>query len=148
LLPEGGSAFVVPPAAFVAPEFGKGFRVQLGGIGVCLLHPGGLSEDIIAIGLPVLLLGFVVFPAKLSIFGEAGLCSLVTVNAGIVPVAFPVALLVGGSAFVVPVGTLVMLPRGGVTSLLTVMMWKEAIRCLVRRSAGHLGVQGHKEDMR
>jgi hypothetical protein len=79
----------IPPAAFVAPEFGKGFKVQFGGMGICLLHPGGLSEDIIAIGFPVLLLGFVAFPAKLNKFGEAGLCCLVMVCAGNVPVVLP-----------------------------------------------------------
>jgi hypothetical protein len=41
--------------ALVAPELGKGFIVQFGGIGFCLLHPGGLSEDITATGLPVVL---------------------------------------------------------------------------------------------
>ena len=43
----------------------KGFRVQFRGIGSFLLHPGGLSEDFIAIGLPVLLFvggGFVALP--------------------------------------------------------------------------------------
>jgi hypothetical protein len=46
---------------------------------------------------PVLLVGFVAFPAKLSIFGEAGLCSLVMVNVGSVPL-----LLFPGNALVVP----------------------------------------------
>jgi hypothetical protein len=48
-----------------AAELLKGFRVQFGGIGIFLLHPGGLSEDFIAIGLPVLLFvggGFVALP--------------------------------------------------------------------------------------
>jgi hypothetical protein len=57
-------AFVIFPAglkspggtcALVAPELGKGFMVQFGGIGFCLLHPGGLSEDIITTGPPVVL---------------------------------------------------------------------------------------------
>lgn len=29
--------------------------VQFGGIGICLLHPGGLSDDVAATGLPVVL---------------------------------------------------------------------------------------------
>jgi hypothetical protein len=41
--------------AFFEAELLKGFRVQFGGIGFLVLHPGGLSEDFIAIGLPVLL---------------------------------------------------------------------------------------------
>jgi len=36
-------------------ELLKGFKVQFRGIGICLLHPRGLSEDFIVIGLPVLL---------------------------------------------------------------------------------------------
>lgn len=92
LLPVEGAAFVMfpsselPPAAIVALDFGKGFRVQFGGIGIFSLHPGGLSEDIILIGLPVLVAGFVEFGAKLNMFGEAGLCSLVTDKAGGTPV--------------------------------------------------------------
>jgi hypothetical protein len=46
-------------------ELLKGFRVQFRGIGTFLLHPGGLSEDFFAIGLPVLLFvggGFVALP--------------------------------------------------------------------------------------
>jgi len=65
-------------------ELLKGFKVQFGGIGTFLLHPGGLSEDVIAIGLPVLLFvggGFVALP-------------------------------------IVPGGTLIMLPGGGVPVLL------------------------------
>lgn len=64
-------------------ELLKGFKVQFGGIGTFLLHPGGLSEDIIAIELPVLLFvggGFVALP-------------------------------------IVPGGTLVMLPEGGIPVL-------------------------------
>jgi hypothetical protein len=95
LLPVEGAAFMMfpgselPPAAIVAPDFGKGFRVQFGGIGISLLHPGGLSEDIILIGLPVLVVRFVEFGAKLNRFGEAGLCSLVVVCAGRVTVLLP-----------------------------------------------------------
>jgi hypothetical protein len=87
LLPVEGAAFVMfpsselLPAAIVALDFGKGFRVQFGGIGIFSLHPGGLSEDILLIGLPVLVVGFVEFGAKLNRFGEAGLCSLVMVEA-------------------------------------------------------------------
>jgi len=61
----------------------------------------------------VLLPGFVVFPAKLSIFGVAGLCSLVTVKAGIVPVLLP-----AGPPLVVPGGTLNILPGGSALVLL------------------------------
>lgn len=56
----------IPPVALDVLEFRKGFRVQFGGIGFCLLHPGGLSEDIIAIGPPVSLLECVVFLDKLK----------------------------------------------------------------------------------
>jgi hypothetical protein len=95
LLSVEGAAFVMfpsselPPAAIVALDFGKGFRVQFGGIGIFSLHPGGLSEDIILIGLRVLVVGFVEFGAKLNRFGEAGLCSLVIVCVGRVPVLLP-----------------------------------------------------------
>jgi hypothetical protein len=87
----------------------------------------------------VLLLGFVALCAKLNTFGEAGLCSLVTVNAGRVPVLLPVE----GSAFVVPGGTLIMLPGGsGVPVLLPVvippventlvpMVFTVTVRCFV-----------------
>jgi hypothetical protein len=95
-------------------ELLKGFKVQFGGIGTFLLHPGGLSEDFIAIGLPVLLFvggGFVALPivpgGTLNMF-----------PGGSVPVLLP-----GGSAFVAfgnaltPGGTLIVgpvsLPGGG-----------------------------------
>jgi hypothetical protein len=54
---------------------------------------------------------FVALPAKLSIFGEAGLCSLAMLRVGDVPVVlleFPI----------VPGGTLIMLPGGSVPVLL------------------------------
>jgi hypothetical protein len=57
----------------------------------------------------VLLLGFVAFPAKPNTFGGTGLCSLVIVNAGGVPVLFPV-----GCALVVPGGTLKRVLPGGI----------------------------------
>jgi len=60
----------------------------------------------------VLLVGFVAFPAKLSKFGEAGLCSFVMVNVGSVPL-----LLFPGNALVVPGGPLIMLPGGNVLVL-------------------------------
>jgi hypothetical protein len=56
----------------------------------------------------VSLLGFVAFPAKPNTFGGTGLCSLVIVNAGSVPVLFPV-----GCALVVPGGTLKVRLFGG-----------------------------------
>jgi hypothetical protein len=66
LLPPAGGAFVVPGRTLI-------------------MLPGG--------SVPVLLLGFVAFPAELSIFGEAGLCTLVMGNVGsvLLPgfVAFP-----------------------------------------------------------
>jgi hypothetical protein len=61
------------------------------------------------LGLLALLLGPVEFPAKLNTFGEAGLCSLIIVNGGNVPVLFLV-----GCDLVVPGGTLNMLPGGSV----------------------------------
>jgi len=93
----------------------KGFRVQFGGIGFLVLHPGGLSEDVIAIGLPVLLFvggGFVALPIV-----PGG--TLIMLPGGGVPVLLP-----GGSAFVAfgkalttPGGTLIVgpvsLPGGG-----------------------------------
>ena len=92
----------------------KGFRVQFRGIGSFLLHPGGLSEDVIAIGLPVLLFvggGFVALPIV-----PGG--TLIMLPGGSVPVLLP-----GGSAFVAfgnaltPGGTLIVgpvsLPGGG-----------------------------------
>ena len=94
-------------------ELLKGFKVQFGGIGTFLLHPGGLSEDVIAIGLPVLLLELLAFPAKLNMFGEAGLRPLYMVNEGGVP-----ELLLVGNELTVPGGTLIMLPGGGVPLLL------------------------------
>jgi hypothetical protein len=69
----------------------KGFRVQFRGIGIFLLHPGGLSEDVIAIGLPVLLFvggGFVALPI---VPGRA----LIMLPRGSVPVP-----LLEGNAFV------------------------------------------------
>jgi len=72
-------------------ELLKGFKVQFGGIGTFLLHPGGLSEDVIAIGLPVLLFvggGFVALPI---VPGD----TLIMLPGGSVPVLLP-----GGSAFV------------------------------------------------
>jgi len=59
----GVVALPIAPALFEAEL--KGFRVQFRGIGIFLLHPGGLSEDFIAVGLPVLLFGgggFVALP--------------------------------------------------------------------------------------
>jgi len=95
-------------------ELLKGFRVQFGGIGIFLLHPGGLSEDFIAIGLPVLLFvggGFVALPIV-----PGGTLNMLP--GGSVPVLLP-----GGSAFVAfgnaltPGGTLIVgpvsLPGGG-----------------------------------
>jgi len=95
-------------------ELLKGFKVQFGGIGTFLLHPGGLSEDVIAIGLPVLLFvggGFVALPI---VPGD----TLIMLPGGSVPVLLP-----GGSAFVAfgnaltPGGTLIVgpvsLPGGG-----------------------------------
>lgn len=61
----------------------------------------------------VLLFVFVAFLAKPRIFGEAGLCSLVTVSAGSVPVLLPV-----GCELVVPGGTLNILPGGSALVLL------------------------------
>ena len=61
----------------------------------------------------MLLLGFVALPAKLSIFGDAGLCSLVIVSAGSAPVLLPV-----GCVLVVPGGTLNILPGGSALVLL------------------------------
>jgi len=67
----------------------------------------------------VSLLGFVALGDKPSTFGEAGLCSLVMVCSGSVPVIFP-----GFVAFpillpeVVPGGTLNILPGGSVPVLL------------------------------
>jgi hypothetical protein len=63
---------------------------------------------------PVLLLGFVAFPAELDTIGEAELSALVTLKPDGVPVLLPVV-----GAFVVPRGTLIMLPRGNVLVLVS-----------------------------
>jgi hypothetical protein len=91
----GFVALPIVPALFAA-ELLKGFKVQFGGIGTFLLHPGGLSEDVIAIGLPVLLFvggGFVVLPIV-----PGG--TLIMLPGGSVPVLLPG----GGSAFPAEVG--------------------------------------------
>jgi hypothetical protein len=79
------------PTVFFEAELLKGFRVQFGGIGTFLLHPGGLSEDVIAIVLPVLLpeggTAFVGFAVGLTKPGG---------TLGIGPVLLPE----GGTAFV------------------------------------------------
>ncbi|HET7149067.1 MAG TPA: hypothetical protein VFI73_11265 [Candidatus Nitrosopolaris sp.] len=83
-------------------ELLKGFKVQFGGIGTFLLHPGGLSEDVIAIGLPVLLFvggGFVALPIVLG-------GTLIMLPGG----GVPVLLLEGGSALVGGRRVPVMLP--------------------------------------
>jgi len=92
-------------------ELLKGFRVQFGGIGTFLLHPGGLSEDVIEIGLPVLL------PEGGSVF-VAFLIGLKVFVSPSVPVLLP-----GGSAFPTRLGRPVcplvigpvLLPEGGST---------------------------------
>jgi hypothetical protein len=63
---------------------------------------------------PILLLGFVTFPAKLNTFGEEGLCSLVMVCEDSVPVVLPEV----GAAVILPGRTLIMLPRGNALVLL------------------------------
>src|SRR6266849_6123864 len=86
----------------------KGFRVQFRGIGSFLLHPGGLSEDVIAIGLPVLLVvggGFVALP---NVPGG----TLIMLPGGSVPVP-----LLEGSAFVTFLTGLNMLVFPGVPVL-------------------------------
>src|SRR5205807_8545705 len=91
------------PALFEA-ELLKGFKVQFGGMGTFLLHPGGLSEDVIAIGLPVLLFvggGYVALPIV-----PGG--TLIMLPGGSVPVLLPE----GGSALVGGSSVLVMLPVG------------------------------------
>jgi len=83
-------------------ELLKGFKVQFGGIGTFLLHPGGLSEDVIAIGLPVLLFvggGFVALPIV-----PGG--TLIMLPRGDVPVLLPE----GGSALLGGSNVPVMLP--------------------------------------
>jgi len=93
-------------------ELLKGFKVQFGGIGTFLLHPGGLSEDVIAIGLPVLLFvggGFVALPIV-----PGG--TLIMLPGGSVPVLLftgsaDVTFLTGLNMLVFPV----LLPEGGST---------------------------------
>jgi hypothetical protein len=100
--------FVALPTvpAFFEAELLKGFKVQFGGIGFLVLHPGGLSEVVIAIELPVLL-----FPGSTDVTFLTGLNMLV----------FPVLSPEGGSTLPAGVGRPVcplvigpvLLPEGG-----------------------------------
>jgi hypothetical protein len=104
-----GTLIIFPKAAvpLFEAELLKGFRVQFGGIGTFLLHPGGLSEDVIAIVLPVLL------PEGGSAFVAAGGTLIMPPEGGV-----PVLLLGFVALPTVPGGTLIILPRGGVLLLL------------------------------
>ena len=85
----GFVALPIVPALFEA-DLLKGFRVQFRGLGIFLLHPGGLSEDSITIELPVLLFVGGRFVALPIVPGG----TLIMLPRGDVPVLLPE----GGSA--------------------------------------------------